>query len=144
MGHRFGQWHSGHRLRAARGQLTIDFIIVMTLLFTLLSLSAGIWIQRTGDLSLMQRNLDASDTAMSFARAINGVAAAGDGTVYSYELRSPHHVIIEGRFVRISWDGGGVAAPLITDRIDSQFSLEPGAHDLQISNLNGLIQVLET
>ncbi|MBS3058802.1 MAG: hypothetical protein J4224_00045 [Candidatus Diapherotrites archaeon] len=105
-----------------KAQITVEFTIVLVLLFLVLGASLAIFSERNAALNASRAQLEAKNLAFNVARTINQVHLAGNGTETAVLLDDKglgFDLNIAGNSVDVSFGGGTASAPLITPQIVS-------------------------
>ena len=127
-----------------KGQLSVEFIIALTLLFFILLFSFAIFSERNTDLIHSQELRESKLIANKIARTINSVALAGDGveTKLLLEKKFDYNVDFFENSVRVHFRNQFVSVPTITSNINTD-SITPGGF-IKISNQGGQVFIADT
>ena len=125
----------------SHAQISVEFIIVLVLLFSLFLFS--IWVfreQNTGYIYSREQH-EAKLLANKLARTINNVYLAGDGTETGLllEKRFDFNVSVSGNAVIVAWQDNYADAALLTDVV-SAGSIEIG-RSINVKNAGGGIEI---
>lgn len=107
-------------MRTAKGQISIEFLIILTILFLVLIFSVWVYGVKNKEVNDYRINESAKLVAFSTATAINGAYLAGDGFESVVEMDSfgfDFNLSIEESAVTVSWDGGIADYPILTDKV---------------------------
>ncbi len=124
-----------------RGQISIEFLIVLILLSSLLLFSLAVFSERNTGFIHARENFEARLLADKMAREINAVYLAGNGTETRllFEQRVDFNVSVLGNAVVLEWRNGYVDAPVLTDDI-TIISLSQGTW-INVRNVSGGIEI---
>lgn len=124
-----------------KGQVSIEFLIVVILLFAILLFSLAVFTQRNTGYIQARQSREASLLADGLAREINAVYLAGTGTETSFlvEKRSDFNVSFLGNSLIVEWENGYVDRAVLTDNISVK-SLSQGQL-VSIRNVSGGIEI---
>ena len=122
-----------------KAQVSIEFIIVVVLLFTILLFALFAFGEKSQGLYLSQENYEAKLIADQIAEKANAVLTSGNGTKVSFRLKQIQgfEPSIAGNAARVSWRSNFVDSPLLTSNVTAN-NLALG-REMKIENINGEI-----
>jgi uncharacterized protein (UPF0333 family) len=105
-----------------KGQVSVEFLIVLALLLVLFLFSMAIFAERNSGFIYSKERHEAGVVAGKLARTINGIHLAGGGaeaTVLLEEKGIDFNVSVSGNSVVVEWQGNYVDAALLTDGVSA-------------------------
>ena len=125
----------------SKAQISVEFIIVLVLLFSLFLFSLWVFAERNTGYIYSRENHEAMLLANKLARTINNVYLAGNGMEAELllEKRGDFNVSVSGNAVIVSWRDNYLDAALLTDEI-SAGGVEIG-QKVNVKNVNGGVVV---
>lgn len=125
----------------AKGQVSVEFIIVLILLFGVLLFSLAVFGERNQLLVLSQERYEAQLAANQIAEKANSVLIAGPGTETTFYLGQLQGFTpsVAGNAVRVSWKDNFVDSALLSDKVTVN-GLGFG-REIRIENLGGAILI---
>ncbi len=124
-----------------KAQVSIEFLIVVVLLVSLLLFSLSIYGEKRQGLTLSQENHEAKTIADKLAENINGIVVVGNGAETTIRLKQIEGFApsIAGNAARVSWRNNFVDSALLTNNVTVN-NLALGK-ELKIENINGEIVI---
>ena len=124
-----------------KAQVSVEFLIVLTILFGILLLSNAIFGSNTRDLALIKQGEEAKIIAHNTGRTINAIYLAGSGssTQIVFEQSFDYNVLVENNAVRIEWETQFSDSPLLTGNIIFG-EISPGS-TARVWNDNGVVKI---
>jgi len=124
-----------------KGQVSVEFLIVLALLLGLLLFSLAVFAERNSGFIYSKERYEAGLLAGKLARTINGVHLAGDGAeaILLLEKGIDFNVAVLGNAVVVEWRGSYVDSALLTEDV-SAGQLELGKF-VNVKNVGGSVVV---
>ncbi|MEM3030491.1 MAG: hypothetical protein QXH27_02040 [Candidatus Micrarchaeia archaeon] len=123
-----------------RAQMSAEFIIILSLAFSLLILAAVIYSGEDRNSAITQERIRARHAAQAIALAANEAFLSGNGTRIYIELDREYNVSIEERAVRVARGSVSSSSQVITDSLTNSSPLN-GSFSLTITNQNGVVVI---
>ena len=131
-----------------RAQVSVDFIIALTVMMSLFFLIFGLYAQKKSGIETVMANLEAKRIGEKLAWNINEVSRGGDGAreeviIPERAWVEDYYIYIEGRWVEVVWTHRGLenhmAFPIMTSNIEGG-EFDAGS-SLVITNNGGVIEI---
>ncbi len=124
-----------------KGQVSVEFLIVLALLLALLLFSLAVFAERNSGFIYSKERHEAGLLAGKLARTINGVHLAGDGAEARLllEKRLDFNVAVLGNAVVVEWRDNYVDVALLTENVSAE-QLELGKF-VNVKNNGGSVVV---
>lgn len=124
-----------------KGQVSIEFIIVILMLLALFMFSLGVFAERNAGYIHSREQFEAKVLAEKLARTINAVHTAGNGTEAAIllEKNGDFNVTVSGNAVNVEWRDNFVDSALLTDNVTIN-SLTLG-NFVNVKNVSGGIEI---
>lgn len=102
-----------------KAQVSVEFMIILAILFGILLFSTAIFGSNTRDLALIKQSEEAKIIADNTGRAINAIYLAGNGasTQIVFEQSFDYNILVENNAIRIGWETQFADSQLLTDNI---------------------------
>ena len=124
-----------------KGQVSVEFIIVLMLLFSLFLFSLWVFGEKNETYIYAKENHEAKLLANKLARTVNSVYLAGNGTEARVlvERNIDFNVSAAGRSIIIGWRDNYVDAALLTDNIT--LGQVTQGNWVNVKNINGGVRI---
>ncbi|HZX34424.1 MAG TPA: hypothetical protein VFF09_03515 [archaeon] len=125
----------------SNAQVSVEFIIVLSLLFGVLLLSLAVFGEKNSGFILLQKGSEAQLEARKISLAVNSVFLAGNGaeTEIALGANPDSNILFSGNAVQVHWSGGFADSALITENINAaSFS---GTGTATVKNIEGVVSV---
>ena len=124
------------------GQVTVEFVIALSILFVLFLFAAYTYSEKTSGLVFAEENYEAERIANELALTVNKIYLAGNGSTTTIFLDSKGRIFdvnISGNFVEVYWRNNFVDAPIITSNIQAaQFQADG---EITMRNIEGVVVI---
>ena len=125
-----------------KAQVSVEFLVVLALLFGLFLFSVAIFAERNSGYIHSRERQEAGLVAGKLARAINGVHLAGEGAEARLLLENKgvdFNVAVLGNAVVVEWQGNYVDSALVTESVSAE-ALGLGGF-VNVRNVSGRVVV---
>jgi len=124
-----------------KAQVTIEFMIILVVLFGILLSSIAIFGEKNEGFILSREQLEADRVADKIARTVNAVFLAGNGTEAKIVLERDfnYEITIEGNAVHVNWRNNFSDASLDTNYV-TIISATPG-NQVNVKNSAGVVTI---
>ena len=135
-------WTKASTDLAVEAQASVEFIVILVLLFSLLLFSLFVFNEKNSSFIFSKEQFEAKLIANKVARTINTVFLSGDGvqTKVLLEKNFNYDVDFFDNAVQVKWRNNFVDAALLTNKIIFNNPITPGGF-VEIKNSNGEIIV---
>ncbi len=125
-----------------KGQVTVEFVIALSILFILFLFAAYTYSEKTSGLIFAEENYEAERIANELALTVNKIYLAGNGSTKTIFLDSKGRVFdvnVSSNNIEVYWRNNFVDAPTITSNIQAtQFQADG---KITIRNMEGVVVI---